>query len=89
MGSPPIFEDFRGWRWSLGSTVIASWWERGAEGSAVELEREGLVVGVHKGAEGGWLAVVDFGPVASLTIPRREFSVDQIAATVPPPAVRK
>lgn len=86
--SLPIFEDCRGWRWGLGSSVLACWWTRGTKKRGVptmeEMQREGTVAVIRKDDAGAWEVYVDFGPVGAALSPR-SFRPNQITALEPPP----
>ena len=68
---PPVFKSEQG-RWSIGSEVVAFWWET-RKGDAVQLHDVGIVARLHQEGNGEgprkWWATVTWGPLLDLVRP--------------------
>lgn len=63
MTRPPTFTDARGRVWSIGSHVLAHWWERSVVGTSermIEASQTGRVAAIVAGGEEGWTVTLAF-----------------------------
>lgn len=75
---PPIFGEHPK-RWSVGSHVVAHWWESDGRGGWTEAAESGQVVGLAPGGPEGWRVTVTFGPLLDLALrPPEAFNPSQI-----------
>lgn len=78
MSKPPVFGEGED-AWSIGSEVTARWWaERGKR--LVELEADGIVIGLSSGGPEGWTATLSFGPAFDALVSQPQtFNPSQIS----------